>query len=469
VSDQSPGSDGIGTDGDATVPSSVSIDFAALPEVEAGSSLGAELWLAIAALRSGAGEAFIGVVTALSVVGVVVGVAVLNAVLAVMTGFEVDLRDKILGANAHVVVMHYQHQMRGDDETLAKVEAVDGVEHAAPFVYSEMMLRSRWGTAGVILKGIDPVRTGEVTDVREQLQLGLEGELGDDSATKRAVFESLAEPVEGRFDNTEPLPGIILGDKLGELLQVGPGDTVQVINPLGDGERGMLGMPSPKVMNLRVLATYHSGMYEYDTKWTYIDLPQARHFLGKDDEVTGLELRVDDIDDVERISREVEQALGYPHYARHWRNMNQALFEALELEKVVMGLVLGMVVVVAGLLIVSNLFMLVLTKRKEIAILKAMGAGRGTIGRVFVWVGGVIGVVGTGLGSGLGLLLCELIDRYEYELETDVYFVTTLPVVVQPSVFAIVGLSAVGICFLATVFPSLRASGLNPVDGLRDE
>lgn len=445
------------------------LDLRALPEVERGSSLGAELWLAWAALRSGAGEAFIGVVTALSVLGVVVGVALLNAVLAVMTGFEVDLRDKILGANAHVVVMHHQQQMVASDEVIAKAESVRGVRHAAPFVYSEMMLRSRWGTSGVILKGIDPARTGEVTDVRDQVNLGLRGETATD-AERRDVFAALSAPVPFENDEgEEPLHGILLGNELAAQLQVRPGDLVQVINPLGRGERTLLGMPSPTFLNLRVVGTFDSGMFEYDTKWSYVGLDVAQRFLDMGDRVTGLELRVDRIDDVDRISREVEQALGYPHYARHWRNMNQALFEALELEKIVMGLILGMVVVVAGLLIVSNLFMLVLTKRREIAILKAMGAGWAHILRVFVFVGAFIGVVGTSLGTALGLLLCEIIARYEYDLGTDVYYVKTLPVVVEPGPVLVVAIGSLVVCFLATIAPALRAARLHPVDGLRAE
>ncbi len=447
---------------------SASVDFSALPPVEDGGSLQAELWLAWGALRAGAGEAFIGVATALSIVGVVVGVALLDAVLAVMTGFEVDLRDKILGANAHVVVMHYQHDLRPDDDLLAKAEAVEGVTHAAPFTYAEMMIRSRWGTSGIILKGLDPARAGDVTDVRDQLERGLDGVLETDEA-RRIAFSALAGPVEPVFGDGEALPGIFLGDELADQLQVGPGDPVQVINPLGDGKKGLLGMPTPTFRNLRVAGIFHSGMFEYDTKWTYVAVPEAQDFLDMDGRVSGLELRVDDIDDVERIARDVEKALGYPHYARHWRNMNQSLFEALALEKIVMGMILGMVVVVAGLLIVSNLFMLVITRRKEIAVLKALGAGHGTILRVFVFVGAFIGLTGTVVGTGLGLVLCEVIRRVEYDLGTDVYYVTTLPVVVEPTPVVVTAIGALAVCFAATLYPAMRAAGLHPVDGLREE
>lgn len=444
------------------------LDFGALPPVGEGSALGAELSLALAALRSGAGEAFIGIVSVLSIVGVVVGVALLDAVVAVMTGFEVDLRDKILGANAHVVVMRFGGGMEVDDARLATIEGVDGVVHAAPFTYNEVMIRSRWGTSGIILKGIDAARTGAVTAVRDQLTTGLDGALETD-ASRQAVFLALDTPIPGRFQDDATLPPILIGSELADQLQVMPGDQVQVINPIGNGDRGVLGMPSPTFRNLRVLGVFHSGMFEYDTKWTYVGVPFAQDFFQTGETVAGVEIRVRDIDDVDRVARDLEAALGHPHYARHWRNMNQALFEALELEKVVMGLILGMIVVVAGLLIVSNLYMLVLTKRREIAILKAMGAGRGTIARVFVWVGAIIGVTGTVGGTLLGWLLCLGLERYEYPLETDVYYLSSLPVVIQPGAMAVVAVAALVICFLATLAPALRASGLHPVDGLRDE
>ncbi|MBN2801350.1 MAG: ABC transporter permease [Deltaproteobacteria bacterium] len=446
----------------------VSLDFAALPPVEDGSSLAAEWWIALSHLRSRRSGDFISLTTGLSIVGVITGVAVLNWVLAVMTGFEDDLRDKILGTNAHVVMLRQGGNVPADEEILHRFEDLPGIEAAAPFLYTEMMIRSAWGTAGIILKGMDPDHTGRVTAIRDNLSLGPAGELSTD-AERDALFQSMKEPIPPLAGvDDKAYPGIILGVELQEQLHVLPGEKVQVINPLGDGT-GLMGVPTPSVRTFRVAGVFDSGMYEYDTKWTYVLNQEAQSFLRVGNTWTGVEARVVDEDAVEQVAAAINAAFGPPYYTRHWKELNQPLFEALEMEKWVMGLILSTIVGVAALAIVTTLVMLVLTKGREIAILKAMGASNRGILRIFVIEGALIGLVGSVMGTALGLVGCEVISRYEYPLETDVYYLSSLPVVVDWQTVVVVAVSAMGISFVATLYPAWKAAALRPVEGLRYE
>ena len=312
------------------------INFNALPAVPNGDSRRAEVWIALSHLRSKKG-AFLSLVTMLSILGVVTGVAVLNIVLSVMSGFEVDLRDKILGATAHVVVLKYGANIPGDESAVEKVEAVDGVKAAAPFVYTELMLRSSWGSSGVIVKGVDLVATPKVTSIADDLIEGPKGELAT-LKEKQALFQALATPFEPPKyrPNEDPLPGIFIGTELRDSLQVAVGDKVQLINPLGGGS-GIMGIPTPTVRNLRIGGVFYSGMYEYDTKWTYITNDVAQDFMKMGNSYTGIEVSALDVNAVEVLAEKIHEVLEYPYYAKHWKDLNRALFEALRLEKLVMG------------------------------------------------------------------------------------------------------------------------------------
>jgi len=458
--------------------------FDELPEIPEGSTLAAEWWLAWGHLKSKKSEAFLSVITLLSVVGVLAGVAMLNWVMAVMTGFEIDMRDKILGANAHVILSRYGGNIVDIDEALEGVEAVDGVLAASPFLLTEMMLRSPWGSTGVIIKGVDPVRTADVTHLLEDLTEGYDGphqllSVYDDGDLdiRRQVISSLVLPfppmgldrqaMEVTSEQPE-LPGIVIGSELQTALQVQPGDRVQLINPLGSGA-GPMGMPTPSVRSMRVAAVFDSGMYEYDTKWTYAANTVLQDFLKVGNSASAVEIKVHDIEDAGRVGDEIEEQLGYPYYTRNWMTLNAKLFAALSLEKWVMGLLLNMIVVNAGLLIITTLIMVVVTKGREIAILKAMGATRGTIMRVFLMEGVAIGTIGTVLGTIAGLAGCWFLDRLEYPLETDVYELDTLPVVIDPTTVATIAFGAFVICLLCTIYPALRASSLDPVEALSYE
>ena len=437
-----------------------------------GGLLRFELLIAWSHLRSRRQDFGVSLIAILSVLGVTLGVQMLIIVLSVMAGFEFDLRDKILGSNAHLVVLEYGGPIEGAAEVVAKVEAVPGVEAAAPFVYTEVMLRSAYATSGGILKGIDPVRTPDVTDVAQDIKIGPRGALTT-IEEKREVLATLHAPAEAvaqDVTDTEPLPGMLLGEGLADQLKVYPGDRVWVINPVG-GSVGPFGIPMPTTTTFRVAGIFYTGMYEYDTKWSYVTIPDAQKFLALDGQVTGIEARVDmeQIYEVGTIAAGIEEALSYPYFTRNWLQMNAALFSALKLEKYVMGLILAQIITVAAVGIVTNLIVMVITRAREISILKAMGASRRAIQMIFVLEGVIVGVVGTCLGTGLGLAGCAVLDRYKFPLDTNVYYLDSLPVVIEPDTVVTVVVGALVTCFLATLYPAGRAASIDPVEGLRYE
>ncbi len=426
-------------------------------------------WSHLRSRRQDVGISLIGV---LSIMGVTAGVAVLDIVMSVMTGFEVDLRTKILGSNSHMMVIEFAGTMDEPEAAIKTVEACSGVEAVAPFVYTEVMLRSAYSTAGAVLKGLDTERTAKVTEVVSDLKVGPQGHLDDDAA-RADVMRHLKSPppaLAQDITDTEELPGILLGEELAAGLRVYPGDRVFVINPIGGGV-GPFGVPMPTTRSFRVAGIFYTGMYEYDTKWSYVSLSDAQDFTGLGTAVTGLEVRVaeDRLYDVATIGTEIEQALGSPYITRNWLTINAALFSALRLEKIVMSLILGLIMVVAALGIVTNLVVMVITRAREISILKAMGASNRSVVGIFITQGMIVGVVGTSLGTALGLAGSAFLDQYQFPLDTNVYYLDSLPVVVEyPAVAAVAG-GALVICFLATLYPAWRAATLHPVDGLRYE
>lgn len=264
------------------------------------------------------------------------------------------------------------------------------------------------------------------------------------------------------------MPGILIGEELANDLKVFVGDKVHLINPANLAP-GLFGMPNVQIRTFRVAGIFYSGMYEYDTKWTYITIPDAQNFLKMGQAVTGIEATVHDIFGVDRVSLEIEESLKFPYYTRHWKNLNRNLFSALKLEKVVMGLILGLIVGVAAMNIAGMLILVVLSKGREIAIMRAMGATQRQIRLIFIIEGLVIGVLGGSVGTALGVLGSVLLDRYGWPLDTDVYYLDKLPVQIEPQMVVLVGVMAVVICFLATLYPAWRASSIAPAEALRYE
>lgn len=399
--------------------------------------------------------------TALSVGGVGVGVMSLIIVLSVMNGFEADLQQKILGTHADGVVLKAGPEMPEFAQVQAKIRAVRGVIGTTPFVLNEGMVSSPANISGAIVKGIDPATTGEVTDLPTYILPG-------------GKLEWLSRPEDIPTEASPPaspdnpaLQGIIVGRELAAALHVSVGEVINVISPLG-GELGPQG-PMPKGRAFRVAGIFYSGMYDYDAKIVYLRLEEAASFFGVAG-ATGIEVKVDDVDRARSTMRAVENLLdGYPYRTKDWGEMNRSLFSALRLEKLVMGIILSIIVVVAAGLIVATVIMLVLDKRKEIAVLKALGVPDAGVVKIFLAEGLQIGILGSILGLVAGLLWCLFIERVGIRLDPQVYYIPALPVRVEPFETVLAVVVAVAVTFLATIYPALKAAQVEPAEGLRAE
>jgi lipoprotein-releasing system permease protein len=405
-----------------------------------------ELFVGTRYLRAKQKETFISLITILSIAGVTVGVMALIVVIAVMAGFESDLKSRILGIESHVVIMRHGGQIADYQQTLNQISFHEGVIAATPFIYTQTMLRSATGVSGAVLRGIDP---GTVKDVIN-------------------VFDDVVPPQKHENDESEAgseVPDIVLGKELARRLGVSKSDTVYLISPAGI--LSPIGHV-PAMKRFQVSDIFESGMYEYDGSLAFINLEAAQKILRMGDSVTGIEVRVKDIYKAGDIAEKIVNGLGFPYWARDWTQMNQNLFAALKLEKTVMFIILALIILVAAFNIASTLIMMVMEKTRDIAILKAMGATDKSIGKIFVIKGVVIGVIGTFIGVTLGFVLCKLLEKYKFiELPGDVYYITTLPVRMELLDIVLIATAAIVICFLATLYPARQASKLNPVEAIR--
>ena len=552
-------------------------------------------------------RAFVSVGTAFAMLGVALGVAALAIVMSVTGGFQDQFREKVLGVNAHVIVLKYAIHFRDYREVMKKVAAVPGVAAVAPFVINPMMITHGDRTAtGVLLKGVDPEQMPKVLDLprhiiqgslvgmrkpdakapdppREQfspmpssttgsttapdggklsLLDAIEKQIAEDRAkdaladaggyaaldageidmatliatgaardmaaqkaqagaatksttsTSDLISDLVAENAPppstggpspstalmapgsvtpaGGFKSSLPdedvlpsnidpdpcrspeqvkmLPGVVIGVSLAKRLDVGLGDCLQVTSPQIGMTFGASGARPPIAKQFRVIAVFEAGFDQYDSKLVYTDLYEAQAFYEQGDSVTGVEAKVDDIERAADIAKEVDKILANGVYhTMDWRELNHGLFTALLIQQIAMSVVLTLIIVVAAFTVIATLIMVVLDKKKEIALLKAIGASDDAILRVFLYQGGIIGVVGTALGLMIGWVGCKGLAAYGFPLDPKVYFISKLPVNVRPTEFLITGAVAIVICLVATIFPALYAARLRPSDGLRAE
>jgi lipoprotein-releasing system permease protein len=415
-----------------------------------------EWFIGLRYLKAKRKQTFISIITLISIAGVLLGVMALIVVLAVMNGFEKNLKEKILGTYAHIVLLKAgQDGMENYDVIDGQLEQIKGVVSAAPFIYNQVMLSSESNVFGVVLKGIDPNRVTHVTELGHYLKAGR--------------LQDLEKGGE-----KEP-PGIILGVELAKHLSVSINDTLQVISPLGTmTPMGMM----PKMRRFRVVGIFQSGMYEYDNTLVYTSIASAQKFFNMEGRVTGIEIKTNNIYNVKEIGKAIRRKFGFPFMTKDWMEMNRNLFSALRLEKIAMFIILVLIVLVAAFNIISTLIMVVMEKNRDIAILKAMGAPSKGILKIFIVEGLIIGVVGTALGTLSGLLVAfnlESITGFVEKLfgfkilSSDVYYIDKLPSQVNPwDVAWIVGVTIL-ISLLATLYPSWRASKLDPAEILRYE
>jgi lipoprotein-releasing system permease protein len=405
-----------------------------------------EWFVGLRYLRAKHRHGFISLISLISVAGITVGVIALIVVLAVYSGFTDGLRDQILGVNSHIIVQRVGGKIHNYQLVRDRIMTVRDVTGASPYLYTQTLLSSSSGGNGVVLRGMDPVTAENVVGLSSQMLKG-------------SIFD-LTSSVNSQ------VPNIILGKNLASELRVDVDDKVRLISPSGPlTPMGVI----PKIKTCRVSGIFETGMFEYDSTLAYMSLANVQHFLGIGDLVHGIEVTVKkkELDRADQIGKNIVKKVGRGFIAKDWMMMNHNLFAAFKLEKIGMFICVALIILVAALNIISALVMVVMEKSKDIAILKSMGATSGSIMKIFFIQGTVIAMTGTAMGVAGGLGLCQLLSRYQFiELPSNVYPMTTLPIKVLPMDVTIIAVSSMVITLLATLYPSWKASTVQPAEVL---
>lgn len=407
------------------------------------------MFIALRYLKSKRKTGFISLISYISVAGVVIGVAALIIVLSVMNGFESEVRSRFIGTDAHVKVRAFYH--KGLENYQAVIEQIQDIPHIvamSPYVQGKGLILSGEENTGLLIKGVDPVTVGQVTDIEKNINFG-DLNLG------------MVKGEDGR-----ELPGIVMGFHLADKMMVTLGDKVTLASFAGVTRLGQM----PHMAQFRVTGYFETGLYDFDANMVYVSIESAQKLFRMGNKVSGIGLKLDDYENAETVANEIRRRLGYPHAVETWFDLNPNLFAWMKIEKWAAFVILSLIIMVAAFNIVSTLIMVTMEKTKEIGILKSMGATSASIRRIFTFEGLFVGIMGTLIGTIVGYLLCWAQAEYKFfALPMDVYIINWLPILMKWTDFVFIGTASILITFVAAVYPAHKASQLDPVVAIRYE